>query len=1382
MLLSRMRRFTSRISRSNTLCRTMISLLSAALIGVLPATSGFADEPTDLTDAEKAWVADQKTIRVANELDWPPFDFAVDGKPKGYSIDLIRLVAKKVGLDIQFVNGFTWSELVAKFRARELDVLPAIFTTEERREFIAFTESYISNPSILAVHADNLDINGIADLSEKTIAVIPAYATTLALAERYPDIQGLPVRDAVGGLEAVSIKKADAFIGTLGVISYVLEKNAIPGIRIAGASGLKLLEETELRMGVAKDNVVLRDILQKGLNAISPDEQRSLRERWLPLAAAASNEQLDENETAIWDYWIVAGIIFILLAMVIVLGRMLDRPVTDEEMAGMTAARHFWLAVTFSNLKISSKVLIVLVLIAATSVGIFGAIEYEATRETLQAESFNKLTAVRELKALQIEDYFRTINDQIVAFSESESAVRAAQNFGLAFNIIQGQETRRKYSPVTKQAYQTDVESLAGYYQSEFLPRLQTSLTGQSGISSEAFIPDHEAVQRLQSLFIAKNPHPTGAKHEYDGPGDGSVYDNLHQRHHPMFRSFLEKFGYYDIFLVEPETGHIVYSVFKEVDFGTSLLTGPYRESNFARVFRQARNAKNPNAVFLADFEPYAPSYNAPAAFISSPIFSGSKLVGVAVFQMPIDRINQIMTSHNGWKEVGLGASGETYIVGSDHLMRNQSRFLIEDRDNYLSMIRSVGTSEDTVHRIETFNSSVGLQTVRTQGTRAALAGKTNTEIFPDYRGVRVLSSYRPLKLRDLNWVIMSEIDEAEAFVAIEELKQRVIILIGVLLIAIGGISFVFAKAMTRPIKILTAKAETLAMGELEIDIDTHGGDEISHLARSFDVMRNALKELIGDLEARVEERTRELRSSEERIRSIIENTADGIIVINGQGIIQVFSPAAEEIFGYQTYEVIGKKINALMPAPYHSEHDDYLKHYFETGEKRVVGYNREVVGLRKDGSTFPMDLAVGEVWIENERLFTGIIRDITERKAMEHEITLANERMGEELNVGRDIQMSMIPTEFPRFPEHKEIDVWAYLRPAREVGGDFYDFFYIHEDRFAFVVADVSGKGVPAALMMAVAKTLLKSNSQLTLSTAEIVELTNNELSKNNDDCMFITVFFGIMNTKTGEVTYTNAGHNPPYLMTTDGTFKVLGDVHGPMIGAMDGVPYDEAKVVLGVDDKLVLFTDGVTEAFDAERQAYGEERLEEMLGRVSKLGTKYLVDELVQEVDDFVGEAEQSDDITVFCLRHVAWEGREDRALIELHLKNELSEIERCLQGLAEFCERFDIAAEIQQGLSVVLDDLLNNIVSYAFDDEEEHIIEVSLATDGERLIVTVSDDGVEFDPFERAAPDTESDIDERQIGGLGIHLIKNLMDDFSYQPIDGRNVVVLMKRMGD
>jgi sigma-B regulation protein RsbU (phosphoserine phosphatase) len=517
-------------------------------------------------------------------------------------------------------------------------------------------------------------------------------------------------------------------------------------------------------------------------------------------------------------------------------------------------------------------------------------------------------------------------------------------------------------------------------------------------------------------------------------------------------------------------------------------------------------------------------------------------------------------------------------------------------------------------------------------------------------------------------------------------------------------------------------------------------------------------------------------------VEALVDTLPNPIFVKDPETRYTILNKAFLDAYGYEREDLIGKTVMEPEHNPIElrrelqQEAEDLIRNggmvHKESSRRYADGTDHDLLYWE---TAFKLsDGVIGGL--------VGVHVDITHQKELERELAIANKRMGDELNIGREIQMSMIPLTFPRFPEHKDIDVWACLRPAREVGGDFYDFFMIDERLFGFVVADVSGKGVPAALLMAVAKTLLKANAQATTSTARIIERTNNELSHNNPDCMFVTAFFSIIDTKTGVMTYTNAGHNPPFLMLPDGPVKPLNEVHGPMIGVMEGMTYEQAEVRLGVDDKLVLYTDGITEAFNANGQAFGDDRLPELLRRSGNLGTKYLVDTIVREVDEFSGDAEQSDDITVFCLRYVAWEEREDSARIELHLTNEIREIDRALMALNEFSDRYDLPQDVRNDVGVVLDDLLNNVITYAFEDQEDHLIEVTLAADKQRLIVTVSDDGVEFDPFLRSEPDIESDIEDRQVGGLGIHLVRNLMDDLSYRRIGGRNVTTLMKRMGE
>jgi sigma-B regulation protein RsbU (phosphoserine phosphatase) len=411
---------------------------------------------------------------------------------------------------------------------------------------------------------------------------------------------------------------------------------------------------------------------------------------------------------------------------------------------------------------------------------------------------------------------------------------------------------------------------------------------------------------------------------------------------------------------------------------------------------------------------------------------------------------------------------------------------------------------------------------------------------------------------------------------------------------------------------------------------------------------------------------------------------------------------------------------------------------------------------------------------------YVGITADITEIKRLERELENANERMSTELNFARDIQISMLPLIFPAFPDRREVSINAALESAREVGGDFYDFYFLDDDHLAFIVGDVSGKGAPGALMMAVSKTLIKSRAADDSEPASILTHVNNELSEDNISSMFVTVFLAILNVRTGEMVYTNAGHNPPYIRRRNGSVRKLDAFHGPVIGAMPGMPYGQDKDQLVEGDIVLVYSDGVTEAFNEQEELYSEERLEELLRGESLNSDANIVTGIQESLREFVGHAEQSDDITLlavhFLLGAEALETRE----LRLTIKNRYDEIGLVDEHFTSFAEENNIPDAARQAMSIVADELLNNIISYAYQGETERDIEVSFELSDDRLVLTIKDSGIPFNPFASESPDITTSIDERMIGGLGIHMVRNLMDDYSYQRQISKNVVTLVKRL--
>ena len=391
--------------------------------------------------------------------------------------------------------------------------------------------------------------------------------------------------------------------------------------------------------------------------------------------------------------------------------------------------------------------------------------------------------------------------------------------------------------------------------------------------------------------------------------------------------------------------------------------------------------------------------------------------------------------------------------------------------------------------------------------------------------------------------------------------------------------------------------------------------------------------------------------------------------------------------------------------------------------------------------------------------------------------ITTAKRRMEQELDVAKDIQMSLVPLTFPAYPEYEEFDLYAQLTPAREVGGDFYDFYFIDKDHLCITVGDVSGKGVPAALMMAVCRTLLKIRAKDDFSTASILTHVNDEMAKENPNCMFVTIFMGILNIRTGKLVFTNAGHNPSLLKTKDGEVKRITDLHGPVVAAIEGVAYKESVLELNEGDTLLAYTDGVTEAHNKKNELYSEERLLDYMKDHKISNSIKFVDDLYKSVRDFEEGNEPFDDVTCLCMRYLRSGEISVRSELVL-IKNSLENIPQVLIDFEKFAALHELSEKMIMKMGIVFDDVLNNIIKYAYSDDKDHIISVFFELYSNTLRVTVKDDGMPFNPLKRKAPDIKLPLAQRNLGGLGIHLVKSLMDECHYKRKVDENVLTLVK----
>ena len=408
---------------------------------------------------------------------------------------------------------------------------------------------------------------------------------------------------------------------------------------------------------------------------------------------------------------------------------------------------------------------------------------------------------------------------------------------------------------------------------------------------------------------------------------------------------------------------------------------------------------------------------------------------------------------------------------------------------------------------------------------------------------------------------------------------------------------------------------------------------------------------------------------------------------------------------------------------------------------------------------------------------FNEMTRRLNE--SIEHlkETTAAKERIESELQIAHEIQMSMVPKIFPPFPDRTEFDIFAALVPAKEVGGDLYDFFFIDDDHLCFAVGDVSGKGVPASLFMAVTKTLFRATAGNGGTPGEILARLNAEIGRDNESCMFVTFFCGILNIRTGQVHYSNGGHNLPYYLRRDGV-SPLENFGGISLGLVEQSPYASGRMLLRPGEALLLYTDGVTEAMNLSRTLYSDERLEQFLEKSQSSAPRQIIGDLIADVRHFAGEAPQSDDITLLALQYFGT-AKEMIESLEIKVQNKLSALDSANQALTEFGRRHGLPESVLHDLNLVLGELLTNIISYGYTDSEEHEITMRLNVEPEEIRVEVEDDGTPFNPLEVPEVDTTKPLEERAVGGLGIHLVRKLMDSLEYERLDDRNFLTIKKK---
>lgn len=390
--------------------------------------------------------------------------------------------------------------------------------------------------------------------------------------------------------------------------------------------------------------------------------------------------------------------------------------------------------------------------------------------------------------------------------------------------------------------------------------------------------------------------------------------------------------------------------------------------------------------------------------------------------------------------------------------------------------------------------------------------------------------------------------------------------------------------------------------------------------------------------------------------------------------------------------------------------------------------------------------------------------------------------RIDADLAMAKEIQASALPSVFPAFPKRKDFDIYALMDTAKEVGGDFYDFYMTQNNIIHILIADVSGKGIPAAMFMMRAKTQLQSLTKAEKPINEVFQLGNDALCEGNDAGMFVTAWQGGINLDTGLVEFANGGHNPPLVKRSNGQFEYLKKKVNLVLAGMPDMPYSKQEFRLYPGDTLFLYTDGVTEATDANNQLYGEDRLRDALNSKEFKDMKELCDYVKVDVDKFVGDAPQFDDITMVAFK---FNGQQEDGNVILEEKKTIAVPAKVdfLDSLMSFVDKnledMDCPMRVQTQIDIAVDEIFANIASYSYPDGEgDFVVEMYPCKENIGVVLKFIDTGIPYNPLLHEDPDITLSAEERGIGGLGILMVKKTMTNVEYEYTDGKNILTLTK----
>ncbi|HSZ60869.1 MAG TPA: adenylate/guanylate cyclase domain-containing protein [Terriglobales bacterium] len=483
----------------------------------------------------------------------------------------------------------------------------------------------------------------------------------------------------------------------------------------------------------------------------------------------------------------------------------------------------------FTDWSIRYKLLSLLLFISVSAFAAAWTIAYLRNLQDVERGADNQLTSVRRSKASQLESYYQTIFSHVQTLSEDFMFIDAMRQFDAAYLALD-----------TNAIPAEDMGGLFRDYSTQFYPEMQKRKLARPAVQD--YLPYTPAGIQLQYLYIAKNPYPAGKRRELNRADDNSDYSRVHAKYHRAFERIAEKFGYYDLYLIDNQ-GNSVYDVNKDRDFATNYLHGIYQDSNLAKLVRQCLATKNPDDVFLSDFEPYQASFGEPTQYVASPIFDGDERVGIFALQLSTQAIENVVTGDRGWIKDGLGLSGETIIYGADSRLRTNVRSYLEDPEGFLAQ-RKGTVSDKILNQVRDYKTTILYYHDPLSTVANAAEGKQGTEIErAQNSGTTYLVSYGPLHIPGVHWVIISRVRLDEMLQPIGQMQRQFAWWgAGMLLLAVVA-SLLAARVALRPVQALVKAARSVGAGDLTAHVDWKWKDELGILADTFNSMTRNIRE-----------------------------------------------------------------------------------------------------------------------------------------------------------------------------------------------------------------------------------------------------------------------------------------------------------------------------------------------------------------------------------------------------------------------------------------------------------------------------------------------------------------------------------------------------------